>query len=516
MFASLRARLWLSYLLVIGIFAALVVLALAVYLLRSPAVDRREITRLRTISTLVAQRRPVFNLEILEPGAQRLEDAARRLDNTLSVRIALFDQDGQLLVDSRQGRVAGLPSLENLRQERRLTPNRFTDSNGQVWLYVLTPLDGGNVVLAAAPRPRLPAIEILRDEFLPPLLRGLALALLLSLLMAFWITRWISAPLQSLTDGARAVSQGKFQQIPLQGPKEVQEVARSFNEMVTQVNTSRRAQRDLVANVSHDLKTPLTSIQGFAQALLDGTVSEGDDTRQSAQIIYDEAGRMHRLVLDLLDLARMDTGTRDFERVPIDLNRLLQAVAQKFLLQAQGGQVTLFYYNTMPDDMLPIIGDADRLAQVFANLVDNAIKFTPADGLVLICAERRAEWADVAIADSGSGVPAEELERIFERFYQTDKARSPGRRGAGLGLAIAREIIQAHGGEIHAEASIGKTFEELFGWTGEKKSLAAGIVFRTRLPGSQPHNENFTAPTSALTPMILPTGEPRSNSKEES
>lgn len=506
MFSSLRARLWLSYLLVIGIITALIALALVFYLLRNPAADRREITRLRTVSTLVAQRRPVFNLDILQPGMQRLEDAARRLDNTLSVRIALFDQDAQLLIDSRQGRVASLPSLENLRRERRLSPNRFTDDNGQVWLYVLTPLEGGNVVLVATPRTRLPVAEILRDEFLPPLLRGMALALLLSLLMAFWITRWISAPLQSLTNGAQAISQGNFQQIQLEGPKEVQDVARSFNEMVIQVNTSRRAQRDLVANVSHDLKTPLTSIQGFAQALLDGTVNERDAIRQSAQIIYDEAGRMHRMVVDLLDLARIDAGTQRFECIPLDLNRLLQVVVQKFKLQAQSGRLTLSYYNANPDGMLPIVGDADRLAQVFANLIDNSIKFTAAGGLVLIHAEQSTEWVDVAVADSGPGVPTDELERIFERFYQTDKARGPGRRGTGLGLAIAREIIQSHGGQIFADASQGKTFEELFGWDSEKQNQAVGIIFRVRLPADRLDDESMTTISGAPDPGIPPSG----------
>jgi signal transduction histidine kinase len=250
----------------------------------------------------------------------------------------------------------------------------------------------------------------------------------------------------------------------------VQDVARAFNEMGERLDASQRSQRDFVANVSHDLKTPLTSIQGYAQAILDGA----SDAPDAAQVIYDEAGRMHRMVLDLLDLARMDAGTLGFEWAPVDLGGLLRGVVQKHTLQVQRGLVELRL--DMPgengDEPLVLVGDADRLAQVFANLVDNAVKFTPAHGQVQIAARLVEGWAEVAIADNGPGIPAGELERIFERFYQVDKARPGGeRRGVGLGLAIAREIVEAHGGTIQAS---------------NRSAVESGCIFTVRLPLSHP------------------------------
>jgi signal transduction histidine kinase len=323
----------------------------------------------------------------------------------------------------------------------------FRDSTGQVWLYAATPLEGGNTLVIATPRPQRSVWNLFREEFFPPFLRALVLALILSLLMALWMSRWISAPLQHLARAASSISTDEFHSILPEGPGEVQDVANAFNEMGERLQASQRSQRDFIANVSHDLKTPLTSIQGYAQAILDGAA----DSPSAAQVIYDEAGRMHRMVLDLLDLARLDAGTLNLERASLDLVSLLRGVAEKFALQAQRGRIDLRLETSgsIDDELLVLVGDADRLAQVFANLVDNAVKFTPPAGQVTMTARRVESWALVEVRDDGPGIPEGELGRVFERFYQVDKARRGGdRRGAGLGLAIAQEIVQAHGGSI--------------------------------------------------------------------
>ena len=157
---------------------------------------------------------------------------------------------------------------------------------------------------------------------------------------------------------------------------------------------------------------------------------------------------MHRLVLDLLDLARMDSGIAAFERSPLDLVALLQSVVDKMKHQARTAGVEISLETTSLPEFL---GDGDRLAQVITNLIDNAIQHTPAGGRVLVRAGHSGEQVEVAVVDSGEGIPPQELERIFERFYQLDKSRPGDRpRGAGLGLAIAREIIQAYNGTLVA------------------------------------------------------------------
>jgi signal transduction histidine kinase len=205
-----------------------------------------------------------------------------------------------------------------------------------------------------------------------------------------------------------------------------------------------------VANVSHELKTPLTSVQGFAQALLDGTVDTPEGQRTAAQVIYDEAGRMHRLVLDLLDLARLDSGTLEMKREQVDIAVLLKGVLEKFSLQAGRAAVRISYSG----EGLPAIpGDGDRLAQVFTNLVENALKFTPSGGQVQVTAVRAGEFLQVRVADTGAGINPQALAHIFERFYQADKSRRGGQgRGAGLGLAIVAEIVRAHGGKISVQS----------------------------------------------------------------
>jgi two-component system sensor histidine kinase ResE len=249
-------------------------------------------------------------------------------------------------------------------------------------------------------------------------------------------------------------------------------VANSFNVMVHQVRTSQQIQRDFLANVSHELKTPLTSIQGFAQALLDGTVADDEAKERAAHVIYDESDRLRRLVEDLLDLARLDAGQIEFVRGAVDLCALLERVIDKLSLPAAKKGVEL--ENTIT--ALPtMVGDGDRLAQVFTNLVDNAIKHTPANGKVILREDISAGWISIHVDDSGAGIPSEDLSRIFERFYQVDKARSGGSgRGVGLGLAISRQIVESHGGRIVAQSSEGR-----------------GSRFTVQLPIVQPDDETI-------------------------
>jgi signal transduction histidine kinase len=232
--------------------------------------------------------------------------------------------------------------------------------------------------------------------------------------------------------------------------------------MTQEVKASRQAQRDFVANVSHELKTPLTSIQGFSQAILDGTARNGEAQRHAAQIVNDEAERMTRLVNELLDLAKLDAGQIVMAQEPVDMGRLLRGCVEKLIPQAEKVGVELkLDLGTLP----PLSGDNDRLAQVFTNLIDNALKHTPQGGRVTVAARevigppvhkgaKAVPRIEVSVADTGSGIPPEDLSRIFERFYQVDKSRRR-KRGAGLGLAIAKEIVQAHGGQIKAESVVG-------------------------------------------------------------
>lgn len=486
MLTSLRFRLWLTYLLVVGVVISIASAAILIYLIRNPAVDRSELQRLRLAANLIARRSPIFDELPGQAPPVRLEQAAARADNWLQARVAIFAPNGSLLVDSRAGVVPGLPEIPFFARQRLNPAPTFRDADGQVWLYAVAALESGNTLVVATPRPQRSVWNLFREDFLPPFLRALVLALILSLLLAIGMARWISAPLQHLASAARSISPSNFHPIAQEGPGEVQDVTRAFNEMGRRLQASQHSQRDFIANVSHDLKTPLTSIQGYAQAILDGAA----DSQSAAQVIYDEAGRMHRMVLDLLDLARLEGGTMSFERAPLDLGSLLRNVTQKLALQAQRGQVALHLDAPEPDegDDLILVGDADRLTQVFANLVDNAVKFTPQEGEVLVWLRPVDGWAEVRLVDSGPGIPPAELERVFERFYQVDKSRRGGeQRGVGLGLAITREIVQAHGGSIQA---------------ANRSDGKRGCVFTVWLPLSRLDNKTLEQRKPEPTPPL--------------
>jgi signal transduction histidine kinase len=226
--------------------------------------------------------------------------------------------------------------------------------------------------------------------------------------------------------------------------------------MTAQVKATQYAQRDFVANVSHDLKTPLTAISGWSQAMLDGTAVSPQEQQQAATIIYQEAERMQRMVNQLLDLARLESGQLELVRHPLHLGQVLNDVYQSLSPRAQEQQIH-FTLDVQPTSL--ISGDYDRLMQVFTNLVDNALTHTPSGGRIHLAVKPHSDKAvEAVVQDTGRGIPAEDLPRIFERFYQVDKSRAQGngRRGSGLGLAIVRELVEAHQGIIQAYSQVGK------------------------------------------------------------
>jgi signal transduction histidine kinase len=242
---------------------------------------------------------------------------------------------------------------------------------------------------------------------------------------------------------------------------EVGRLSKAFTTMAREVARSHRTMRDLMANVSHDLRTPLTSISGFAGALVDGTLSGPEGAKEAGRIIGEEAERMRRLVEDLLYLGRIESGDLSLERDTIDLTELAQAARARFLFRAQERGIA---FNVHTPEHARILGDPHRIGQVLDNLVENAFKYTPPTGSVNVTVgvdgaragsgrqPRTPPMAVLTVHNTGSYIPPEEAERVFERFYQVDKARASS-GGSGLGLAIAREIVQAHGGRIDLEST---------------------------------------------------------------
>lgn len=445
MFSSLRSRLWLSYAVLIATALMVVAFVLLLYLIRNPLLYRQTLDRLHAAEGLILEKPN----EILDPRNPALLE---RLTQTLNVRVLVFTADLKLRIDTQ----AAAPTLPLARRPvlPRNAPS-VEDAAGRPWLYTVTRLPAGGWLMVAAPRPRVPILNVITDELLIPMSQAALVALVFSLVLAFFISRWIADPLQRLVAAARGIPSEEAKAVPERGPREVQELTRAFNAMVARMQSSRRSQREFVANVSHELKTPLTSIQGFAQAILDGTADSPEDLRQAAEVIHLESARMHRMVLDLLDLARLEGGIADLKRSSVEVHALLNGVAEKF--KPQAGKAGIVLSVDAAPDLPPLAGDGDRLAQVFTNLVDNALKFTPAGGRITLRARPAGPEMMIEVEDTGAGIPAAALGRIFDRFYQADASRPGGERhGAGLGLAIVHEIVQAHGGRISVRSQSGR------------------------------------------------------------
>jgi two-component system OmpR family sensor kinase len=454
MFRSLQSRLFLTYILASGMILLLVGASLVLILLRSPVVEQRALAQLNASLPLVLERGE--GRILLRMSEQELQTAVERIDQAVDARVLVINPEGETLADSRPD----LPGwtraeLQSLAGGNTAAQGTLLAGDRRQWIYISRPLAGNYAIMLAIPRPRLLNLRALgEDVLLRPLLQASGVALVLAILLSYLIARWVAGPLDRIAQASRDIVRGDFAQLEPGGPQEVRDLGQAFNSMAAQLHSSQQSQRDFVANVSHELKTPLTSIQGFAQAILDGTVDDREGREHAAGVIFEEADRLRRLVEDLLDLARMDAGQVDFKRERLDLRRLLQTVSERLAVGADEAAVQIELGKL---DLPGIVGDGDRLAQVFTNLLDNAVKHSPAGSRVGVWGEAAHGWVSIHVDDSGPGIPPAELSRIFERFYQLDKARPGGRdRGAGLGLAISREIVRNHGGRLSAQSEPGR------------------------------------------------------------
>jgi signal transduction histidine kinase len=471
MFSSLRARLLISYIVVILVCLALAALTLIV--IARPVQQRLLAFRLSSQMTVLAPR-----LRTLVERGRSPEQITDALARAMAGRgrFLLLDGRGDILGDT-DGKWTG----KRLLDRPTATNGTLTGPDGSDLAYSGVPVGGSGEgdpawIVSVAPLPR--AIASLVGELGEGLLTAGLLALVVSVLLAALIAHSVARPLQQIAHAAEAVAAGDYdQKLDIRNPDEVRVLAQRFEAMAQQVKANQQAMRDLVANVSHDLKTPLTSIQGFAQALLEGATRDEAARQQAATVIHDEAGRMVRMVEELLDLARIESGQMALERQALDVGVIIGGVVQALAPAAVQKQVAL---DASLPPLPPVVGDGDRLAQVFTNLLDNALKYTPEGGRVQVKAQAvtaqpsprrsnpllrlrtspapagaQAGWVEVSVADTGRGIPAQDLPRVFERFYQVDKARA-ARRGSGLGLAIAKEIVEAHGGRISVESSEGQ------------------------------------------------------------
>jgi len=217
--------------------------------------------------------------------------------------------------------------------------------------------------------------------------------------------------------------------------------------MAQQISQTEQMRQRLIADVTHELRTPLTAIQGSMEGLIDDVLPASPETYLT---VYQEADRLKRLVNDLQELSRVEAGAYTLNLKPIPPAQLIQSAADRLSLQFEDKQVSL--RTNIPDQLPDVLADEDRIAQVLLNLVGNALQFTPSGGSVTISASQQRKSVLFSITDTGIGIPPEHLPQLFTRFYRVDKSRSRAAGGSGIGLTIARHLIEAHAGKIYAES----------------------------------------------------------------
>jgi signal transduction histidine kinase len=269
---------------------------------------------------------------------------------------------------------------------------------------------------------------------------------LISIVVGILLSRSVSAPLSKLADAARSIGRRDLsRRVEVRGSQEIQEVAQAFNEMAADLQQAEILRQNLLADVAHELRTPITVIQGNLQAILDDVYEL--DKAEIAQL-YDQTRQLTHLVDDLRELAQAEARQLPLEIIPVDLSVLASDVAAIYESIAEVQQIQL---QTRISKGLPLIqGDRARLMQCLQNLLNNAFRHTPAGGVVTLSVQQQEKILEVSVQDSGSGIAPEHLPHVFDRFYRVDPARARETGGTGLGLAITRAIIQNHGGTISA------------------------------------------------------------------
>ena len=285
------------------------------------------------------------------------------------------------------------------------------------------------------------------------LIYGALIGAVIALLLGIFLSRTLTRPIRELTRAAHGISQGDLsQKVSVRSKDELGELAEAFNKMSAELSRSVNTRKQMTADIAHELRTPLSLILGHAEAVHDGVLPP---TPENFEIIREEATRLGHLVNDLRTLSLADAGELSIVPQRIEPERLIQEVAALYQYRIQTKSISLQLDIASP---LPAIEvDPGRMTQVLTNILDNALRHTPEGGKIILSAKRSGDQVELAIQDSGPGVPGENLERIFERFYRTDSARQregdlPG--GSGLGLAIAKSIVQAHNGQVSAESDI--------------------------------------------------------------
>jgi signal transduction histidine kinase len=385
-----------------------------------------------------------------------VQPVVERLGQITGERVILADEEGQIVADSA-GELVGQPVGGDWDTPSAQIIYHGTEVGVLYTDFSRRDVDPGKVFPdpARVPPPPFPGVEPESMVFLNSVNRTLLLiavvAGLSAVLLILGLSRRILTPVEALTAAVRRMEAGDLsQRVKVTSRDEIGELARAFNAMADGLARLEELRRNMVTDVAHELRTPLSNIRGYLEALQDGVV---EPERHIIDSLHEEAMLLNHLVDDLQELSLAEAGHLKLERQPVALADIVDRAVGAIRLRAEAKGVTL--QVDLPEDLLVDV-DPQRVGQVLRNLIENALAHTPPDGEVGVAACASDQWVEVSVRDTGSGIAAEDLPYVFERFYRVDKSRSRATGGAGLGLAIARSLVEAHGGRIWVESTEGE------------------------------------------------------------
>ena len=353
--------------------------------------------------------------------------------------IIVTDEDGIVVADSENELLGQLyePQLPS----RPIAVPRIPYSFGT--LYVSSESSAGA---------DFPLFYVLFDRIGRFLLWGCLIAVGIAVAFTFFLSRRILAPVKDLTLAARRLGQGDLsQRVQLKDKGEVQELAKAFNSMASDLEHAEKLRRNLVADVAHELRTPLSNIRGYLEAIRDRVIKPDAATIRS---LDEESILLSRLVEDLQELSLAESGELKLVYQAEDIAELIKQAVTRWQPSVAAKDMSLSL--DLPDKLPPVNIDWQRISQVLHNLLENAVAHTGKGGTITVTATRQGDWIEVSVSDTGEGIPVEDLPNIFERFYRVDKSRTRATGGSGLGLTIAKRLVEAHGGKIEAQSELGR------------------------------------------------------------
>ena len=427
--------------------------------------ERKITEELQSNATLVGD---ILTGDLVDHKTEDIQRKIKTLAGKLDLRITVVDIQGKVLGDSEKD-----PALmENHKDRLEIAEavekgfsqsTHFSDTLNYNMKYVAVRVDdSGNrlgVVRFALP---LSEVQLQIQLIYRVLLFGAIVAVVIAFTVAYFLSRSITFPISRMQDAAQRIAKGDFSgKVNIKSKDELGELAKSLNIMAAELqqkmeNLKRmdRVRTDFVANVSHELKTPLTLIKGYIETLQDRAINDKEKAQRFIAIIKENTNRLENIIEDLLSLSELELSKDCLNKTEFDLKKLIDEIVLSFGY-ALDTKRHILSIDQRGDDF-KIKADRDKIEQVIVNLIDNAVKYTNEAGQIDIFLLERQDEITITIRDNGIGIPREDIDRVFERFYRVDKARSRELGGTGLGLGIAKHIVLAHNGQISIESEIRK------------------------------------------------------------